>query len=408
MAWADYMTTLNPRIWWRLGDAGTTAVDSGSDGNDGTATGSPAVTWGVTGLVDGDSDDAVTFANTDLTASYIHSSPMADETLTEMTLGAIVEFDDLRASWGYQSICGIIEAGNLLFDLEISGGPPDQTLFGYIKNTPGVEDPTPVSTGTRYLAIMTFDGTDLKLYVNGTLIATNSDPGQTIVIANAPRFRVGCDDGVGDGVAGTVDEVFWMDYAISAGDATALNALMNGENFVGLNDAVGITATLEAFPFQTLLYTVTKPDYCIDPSYSPDGETIVFAERLGSAYNLSTIDADGTNHAVVITGSNPLYEPSFSADGEFILYAERTVAPAGSHTYGDWAIKYRDTTIDETTTILSDSHANMHPVWLTATQVAFQRFEYGTDSTFRIVLYDIAGNEVADLGAGEYPRLLEV
>lgn len=175
-----------------------------------------------------------------------------------------------------------------------------------------------------------------------------------------------------------------------------------------VTDAVEITATIEAFPFQTLLYTVTKPDYCIDPSYSPDGETIVFAERLGSAYNISTIDADGTNHTVLISDTTPMYDPTFSADGEFILYAQRTVAPAGSHTYGDWEINYLDTTTDEITTILSDAHANMHPVWLTATQVAFQRFEYGTDTTFRIVLYDLAGNEVADLGEGEYPRLLEV
>jgi Tol biopolymer transport system component len=159
----------------------------------------------------------------------------------------------------------------------------------------------------------------------------------------------------------------------------------------------------------TTIYTVTKPDIVADPSYSPDGSLIVFVEKIGSTWKLSTLTTGATQtHAVLVSGSNPYADPMFSADGFFVLYAEQVGVVSGPEPYGQWALKYIDVSTLEVVTILNDGNANMHPTWATATQVAFQNWQYGaTPSTaFQVSLIDLAGQGRKDLGEGEYPRVV--
>lgn len=408
----------NPEIYWRYGDAGpTTVVDIGSLGYDGTATG---MTFGETGLLVGNADTAV---SGDTATDNVTSAPNTPGGSPHTTMSVEVIF---QCVGGFGAITNVILAGlGQQFGIEKgTGGVGNANKIRgtwFVSGTGTLTTPLyTISADTTYHVALEADGTNVKLYVNGAEVSSTAQVGN---ISHGTFFSSQPPNMSGNKIIfdeaalyySPVGAARWLAHYNAAAGLGAVEF----ENTVGITatlgvdvyiveDVVGITAELEAFGFRTVLYTVTKPDYCIDPSYAPDGETIVFAELLGSDYNISTIDADGTNHTVLITGTNPLYEPTFSADGEFVLYAEQTVAPGGGHTYGDWAIKYYNTITDETTTILDDDNANMHPVWMTATQVAFQRLRYGTDSTFRVVLYDITGTQIADNGEGEYPRLVEV
>lgn len=235
MSFATELAALTPRIWWRLGDAGPTANDSGSDNNDGTATGTPAPTFGTTGLITSDTDDAVLFANDDTSKARILSGALADETLTEWTLGAIVTFDDLRASYGYQFIWGIYNPTvnpDTQIELSLNLDVADMYLLvggGDEGDHATAWDPTPAVVDTRYFVVGTYDGTDLELYVNGALVATTNNPGVVDTVQDSPLFGAGNHgdgsfDASGDGVAGTVDEVFFCDYAVTLADVETLYA----------------------------------------------------------------------------------------------------------------------------------------------------------------------------------------
>lgn len=157
----------------------------------------------------------------------------------------------------------------------------------------------------------------------------------------------------------------------------------------------------------TTYHSVTKPDLIADPSYSPDGTRIIFVEKIGSTWKISTVTTGATLiHEVLLTSSNQLAEPSFSADGNFILYAEMTGPVSGPSPYGEWALKYVEEAVMNPVTILDDGMGNLHPVWVTPTQIAFQHWQYGaTPSTeFQLALIDVAGQGRVELGEGEYPR----
>ncbi len=159
----------------------------------------------------------------------------------------------------------------------------------------------------------------------------------------------------------------------------------------------------------TTVYSVTKPDLLADPSYSPDGERIIFVEKIGSTWKLSVINVGATySYEVLLTSTNPLADPSFSADGFFILYAEQVSPVSGPAPYGQWALKYIEEGVAGVVTILDDGNANMHPTWATPTQVAFQNWEYGVSTEFQVSLVNLAGQGRVDLGEGEYPRIVEV
>jgi Tol biopolymer transport system component len=153
------------------------------------------------------------------------------------------------------------------------------------------------------------------------------------------------------------------------------------------------------------IYTVTKPDMASDPSYSPDGTAIVFVELIGSTYKISTVTTGATSvHTVLQSGSAAYADPYYSADGQYILFAVQTGAVSGPHPHGQWALKYIAADGTGLSTILNDGNANIHPCWITRTQIAFQYWEYGVSTEFQIALIDLAGQGRTNLGDGEYPR----
>lgn len=154
-------------------------------------------------------------------------------------------------------------------------------------------------------------------------------------------------------------------------------------------------------PDPTVIYSTTKPDVCGDPSFSPDGMTVVFTETIGSDNNISTMTLGATQTYTVVT-TGPLYgDPTYSSDGFFILASAQDSAPDMSNPYGTWFLFYMYSTGLNTLQIVSPDTANLHPVWVTPTQIAWQWWDGGV---FQLALCDLAGQGRQDIGEGEYPR----
>lgn len=153
------------------------------------------------------------------------------------------------------------------------------------------------------------------------------------------------------------------------------------------------------------VYTVAKPDRLSDPSYNTDGTAVLFVELIGSTYKISTLTLGATPvHTVLQSGSAAYADPYYSPNGQYIIFTVQTGAVSGPHPYGQWAIKYIAANGTGLSTVLNDGNANIHPCWLTPTQIAFQYWEYGVSTAWQIALIDLAGQGRSNVGDGEYPR----
>lgn len=155
------------------------------------------------------------------------------------------------------------------------------------------------------------------------------------------------------------------------------------------------------------VYSVTKPDIISDPSYSPDGIKIIFVEKIGSTYSISTITDEATpDHITLISGALPYADPFYSVDGRFILFSMQVSGETLSEPYGVWSIYYMYADGSGLTTVVDDGNANLHPCWVTPIQIGFQFWQYGAtpSAAFQIGLIDLAGQGRMDIGTGSYPR----
>lgn len=137
-----------------------------------------------------------------------------------------------------------------------------------------------------------------------------------------------------------------------------------------------ISASILVHPRIGIIYSVLKTDQVGDPSFSPDGQTVIFVESIRSTNKISTIGLDGTPRGVLYTSQLPLADPYYSEDGYFVAFAEQTAPIDGTFIYGKWRLKYMNADGTGVVTILDDGNANMHPFWTTPNQIAFQSWDY--------------------------------
>lgn len=163
-------------------------------------------------------------------------------------------------------------------------------------------------------------------------------------------------------------------------------------NTIDISDTVRAVSVVQ--PYE--IYSVTKPDTLADPSWHPDGTSLIFVAQSGGNYAIATMNIGATpNYTEVYTdGTTAFADPTYSVDGSYILFSAE-INP------GEWALYYMRADGIDVRTILSDGNANIHPVWVTPSQVAFQ---WWNGSTSQISLIGLGGQGRQDLGEGEYPR----
>lgn len=170
--YSDAVLADSPVWWGRLAEKTGTVManSSGAAGRDGIYGGSP--TLGVAGLIGGSSNTAVQFNGTNSYGRVTYASWMDSPTAltveawiktTMIGSGAIVDRDPLsQRVWQFRINAGEIE-------------------FVKIGGTGGtVTASTPLATyndGNIHHVVATYDGTDIKLYVDGALVQTTSAAG---------------------------------------------------------------------------------------------------------------------------------------------------------------------------------------------------------------------------------------
>lgn len=180
-----------------------------------------------------------------------------------------------------------------------------------------------------------------------------------------------------------------------------------------VTDSINVSSSvvIRLVPAPVEVFGVLKPDEAYDPSWSVDGTSIIFAEHIRATYKISTLNVGATQvKDTLLTTTKRLADPSYSADGYFVLFSEQTVPESDDFPYGIWRLRYMNADGTVVVTILDDGNANLHPCWVTPTQIAFQWWSYGAtpSDVFQIAMIDLAGNGRIEMGEGEYPRLVSV
>lgn len=186
------------------------------------------------------------------------------------------------------------------------------TLVGFYIANPGWTSVgcTPVDITQWNYYTLTWDGTNLRCYINGVL-GNSSTPGGSINTADTGELNIGKDDGLSRYFNGKIDEVKIYNYARSPAQI-AWDYNRGGP--VGhwkldecqgatVNDAIGTasaTLTVGATGSQTVIGTCTTPT---------DGTGAWYNGRNGKFG--SSLNFDGTNDYVNIPdGSNNIFDPT--------------------------------------------------------------------------------------------------
>lgn len=203
MTYASEVLADSPLVYWRLGEAsGTTATDSSGNGLNGTYSGS--YTQGVTGLLTGDSDTAVTFTSGLVT--------VADTTdLSALTAEAWIKGADTGG--------GVVArmsttTTNRVFSLGLNAGVAQAVIYKTNTTLTSVTGTTTVSNNAVHHIAMTYDGTTLRLFVDGVEEGTPSTAvSGTLNTADGPLTAGG--RGTSGEYSGTVDEVAYYTTALT-------------------------------------------------------------------------------------------------------------------------------------------------------------------------------------------------
>lgn len=228
-AFQTAVLALSPLVYARCGEAsGTTMVDTSANGRNGTWTGSP--TFGTTGLVTGDPDTAVTLSGSTQYAE-VASGAWADA--SHFTVMGIIKTSASGASNGYNIVDRHRSSTGKGFQFRIEG---NGKLSLYLINSGGVlggfaQTSGTLNNGVQHFVVGTCDGTNLKLYVDGSLSVTTANAnGQPSTSGDGVRFganRAGVSDAiVTPTFNGVLDEGAYIGTAITSTDVSNLWALI--------------------------------------------------------------------------------------------------------------------------------------------------------------------------------------
>ena len=182
--------------------SGSTVTDSSGNGNTGTISGA---TWTATGKYGG----ALVFNGTNARINVPNSASL--QLSSGMTLEAWVNPSTVSSAWR-----DVIYKGNDNYYLEgtsdHSGAPAGGGTFGSANANAFATGALPANTWS-YLAL-TYDGATLRLYVNGTQIATQTKTGA--ITSSTNQLQIGGDSIYGQYFKGMIDQVRIYNTALSA------------------------------------------------------------------------------------------------------------------------------------------------------------------------------------------------
>lgn len=190
--------------------AGTTAEDSSGSGNVGVIDGPTRVTTGKSGR-------ALTF---DGVNDWVTVADSASLDVTRMTVESWVRPTALGSAW--RTILLKEQPGDLVYSLYASTNTQRPGAFVFVGGEQEVRGSAALAVNAWTHLASTYDGTNLRLYVNGTLVKTLALTGN--IVASAAPLRLGGNAVWGEWYAGTLDDVRVYNKALTA---TEIQADMN-------------------------------------------------------------------------------------------------------------------------------------------------------------------------------------
>lgn len=216
---ATVAAALSPTAWYRLGDSVGSSTFADSSGNSHGGTLSQGVTFGTTGLVTGDSDTAATIAspsNAQVAAgAWLDAAPTAVSMFviakTSQSTGTpmLLSRDDFSArQWQWR-----LNAGKMEF-VKIAGSVVTASA------------PTSTADGNIHDYGVTYDGSNIRLYVDGAKVTTQAAAGSLGTLGSRLFLALRAPTGTAtDFYVGVLDEILYKVGTVWAdSDFAALHA----------------------------------------------------------------------------------------------------------------------------------------------------------------------------------------
>lgn len=220
MSYSDDVLALSPLLYAKLAEAsGSTLVDSSGNGHDGTWPAAPV--FGVTGLLTGDPDTATDFQGPTAGGHAVITSGTWMDTTT-LTIVAWIKRESTSAT-GYI----ISRDGNAgsnrdwrLF-LNNSTGRLDFGVWNAAGTVVTLSPSTVLANDTRYCVAAKYDGTNMKLFVDGVQIGSVAHTGN--VRTTAQQICIGSfNEGTSTRFNGVMGKIALFGTALSDADILAL------------------------------------------------------------------------------------------------------------------------------------------------------------------------------------------
>ena len=157
---------LNPTAWYRLNDASASTTIADNSGNSHGGTVSSGVTFQQTGLVTGDSDKCASFSGSTVNSQVAYGTWM--DAPTAVSVFAIIKTS--HASGVMQIMSRDNNAtGARVWQFRLNSGKPEIVKIpGQVVSAAG---PSSIADGAVHDVGATYDGSNLRLYVDGAKVA---------------------------------------------------------------------------------------------------------------------------------------------------------------------------------------------------------------------------------------------
>ena len=266
MSYQSVILADNPIRYYRLGESsGTVAVDSGSQAQNGTLNG--GITLGQTGLLVGDANTSMLF---DGSTGYITVPTTGFPSgVQAISLECWLSTTSLPGAGTYDFV---VDVGTVVAEEELSLYTNNSEIqFGF--KAGGNIVSSAITANTTYHVVGTWDGTNLRLYINGSLVGSpTADASANLTIgACTIGDQVGA---TGLRFPGTIDEVAIYNTALSA---ARVAAHYTAGRTVGLGCTLaGIGTLSETFTLATHLSDTLAGVGTLIANLSVTGMTIQF------------------------------------------------------------------------------------------------------------------------------------
>ena len=211
-----------PKAWWRLNDASGNFTDYFGH-SPLTATGSP--TYQAAGIPNS-GNKAIALNGTSQHGTRSSASELVGQTTFSIEAWCRPDTSHVSPSFEKGVVLSKVDAGELndQYGFDLNSDAPNRGKIGaYIRDSVGyrtLHGETITANAWHHL-VLSWDGTKLRFYVDGTEIGTGIASSSPISSRNAAAFNLGVDSGGDSGwFGGSIDEAAYYGYALTSTQVT--------------------------------------------------------------------------------------------------------------------------------------------------------------------------------------------